>query len=58
MRSIRASAAPVEVRQLGRVGYDEAWQIQRELHPVRKGLAILSLVLFVLLFMPTPMSTY
>jgi lipoyl(octanoyl) transferase len=31
MRSIRASAAPVEVRQLGRVGYDEAWQIQREL---------------------------
>ena len=31
MRSIRASAEPVEVRQLGRVGYDEAWQIQREL---------------------------
>ena len=29
-----------------------------ELHPVRKALAVLSLVLFVLLFMPTPMSTY
>jgi len=29
-----------------------------ELSPVRKGLAVLSLVLFVLLFMPTPMSTY
>ena len=31
MRSIRASAAPLEVRQLGTVGYDEAWQMQREL---------------------------
>jgi lipoyl(octanoyl) transferase len=31
MRSIRASAAPVDVRQLGMVGYDEAWQLQREL---------------------------
>jgi lipoyl(octanoyl) transferase len=31
MRSIRASAAPVEVRQLGTVDYDQAWQIQREL---------------------------
>jgi membrane-associated protease RseP (regulator of RpoE activity) len=29
-----------------------------ELHPVRKGLAVLSLVLFVLLFMPTPWATY
>jgi membrane-associated protease RseP (regulator of RpoE activity) len=29
-----------------------------ELHPVRKGLAVLSLVLFALLFMPTPWSTY
>ena len=29
-----------------------------ELHPVRKGLAVLSLVLFVLLFMPTPMASY
>lgn len=28
------------------------------LSPVRKGLAVLSLVLFVLLFMPTPMSAY
>jgi lipoyl(octanoyl) transferase len=31
MRSIRASTAPLEVRQLGTVGYDEAWQMQREL---------------------------
>jgi len=29
-----------------------------ELHPVRKGLAVLSLVLFVLLFMPTPYTFY
>jgi membrane-associated protease RseP (regulator of RpoE activity) len=29
-----------------------------ELSPVRKGLAVLSLVLFVLLFMPTPWSSY
>jgi membrane-associated protease RseP (regulator of RpoE activity) len=29
-----------------------------ELHPVRKGLAVLSLVLFALLFMPTPWATY
>ena len=29
-----------------------------ELHPVRKGLAVLSLVMFALLFMPTPMSSY
>jgi membrane-associated protease RseP (regulator of RpoE activity) len=29
-----------------------------ELHPVRKVLAVLSLVLFALLFMPTPWSTY
>jgi lipoyl(octanoyl) transferase len=31
MRSIRATAAPLEVRQLGTVGYEEAWQMQREL---------------------------
>src|SRR4029077_19869497 len=31
MRSIRASAAPLEVRQLNTIGYDEAWQMQREL---------------------------
>jgi lipoyl(octanoyl) transferase len=31
MRSIRASATPLEVRQLGTVGYEEAWQMQREL---------------------------
>jgi lipoyl(octanoyl) transferase len=31
MRSIRASAAPLEVLQLGTVGYDEAWQMQRGL---------------------------
>ena len=35
MRSIRASAAPIEVRQLGTVGYDEAWQLQRELVEAR-----------------------
>jgi membrane-associated protease RseP (regulator of RpoE activity) len=29
-----------------------------ELHPVRKALAVLSLVLFVLLFMPTPWAEY
>ena len=29
-----------------------------ELSPVRKGLAVLSLVMFALLFMPTPWSTY
>jgi membrane-associated protease RseP (regulator of RpoE activity) len=29
-----------------------------ELSPVRKGVAVLSLVLFVLLFMPTPWATY
>jgi membrane-associated protease RseP (regulator of RpoE activity) len=29
-----------------------------ELSPVRKGIALLSLVLFVLLFMPTPMAQY
>src|ERR1700732_1153345 len=31
MRSIRTSAAPLEIRQLGTVAYDEAWQMQREL---------------------------
>jgi lipoyl(octanoyl) transferase len=31
MRSTRASAVPLEVRQLGTVGYEEAWQMQREL---------------------------
>src|SRR6516165_11919658 len=35
MRSIRGSAAPVEVRHLGTVGYDEAWQLQRELADAR-----------------------
>lgn len=35
MRSIRAGAAPIEVRQLGTVGYDEAWQLQRELVAAR-----------------------
>ncbi len=29
-----------------------------DLHPVRKGLAVLSLVLFALLFMPTPLASY
>ena len=35
MRSIRAGTAPIEVRQLGIVGYDEAWQLQRELVAAR-----------------------
>lgn len=35
MRSIRAGTAPIEVRQLGTVGYDEAWQLQRELVAAR-----------------------
>ena len=35
MRSIRASTAPIEVRQLGTVGYDEAWELQRELVAAR-----------------------
>jgi lipoyl(octanoyl) transferase len=35
MRSIRASAAPIEVRQLGTLGYGEAWQLQRELVDAR-----------------------
>lgn len=36
-RSIRSSAAPIDVRQLGALGYKEAWQLQREL--VDAGLA-------------------
>jgi lipoyl(octanoyl) transferase len=35
MRSIRAGTAPIEVRQLGTVGYDEAWELQRELVAAR-----------------------
>src|ERR1700758_5346085 len=35
MRSTRSSAAPIEVRQLGTVGYDEAWQLQRGLVDAR-----------------------
>ena|ERR1700758_2190888 len=35
MRSIRASAAPIDVRQLGVLGYGEAWQLQRELVDAR-----------------------
>src|ERR1700758_3467823 len=35
MRSIRASAAPIDVRQLGTLGYDEAWQLQRDLVDAR-----------------------
>jgi lipoyl(octanoyl) transferase len=35
MDSIRASGAPIEVRQLGTVGYDEAWQLQRDLVAAR-----------------------
>jgi len=35
MGSIRAGSAPIEVRQLGAVGYDEAWQLQRDLVAAR-----------------------
>ena len=35
MRSLRKAANPIEVRQLGTVGYDEAWQLQRELVAAR-----------------------
>ncbi len=35
MRSIRAGTAPIQVQQLGTVGYDEAWQLQRELVDAR-----------------------
>ena len=35
MRSIRASAAPIEVRQLGTVEYRAAWQLQRDLADAR-----------------------
>jgi len=35
MRLIRASAAPIVVRQLGVLGYSEAWQLQRELVDAR-----------------------
>jgi lipoyl(octanoyl) transferase len=35
MRSIRASNAPIDVRQLRVLGYGEAWQLQRELVDAR-----------------------
>lgn len=35
MSSIRSSAAPIDVRQLGTVDYAEAWQLQRELADAR-----------------------
>src|SRR6516225_12060073 len=35
MRSIRACAAPIDVRQLGTLGYAEAWQLQRDLVDAR-----------------------
>lgn len=34
-RSARSSSAPVRVRELGRVGYQRAWALQRELAAVR-----------------------
>lgn len=37
MRSIRASTASVDVRQLGTLGYNEAWKLQRELVDARVG---------------------
>jgi lipoyl(octanoyl) transferase len=33
--SIRSATAPVEVRRLGTIGYDEAWQLQREIADTR-----------------------
>jgi len=33
--SIRSSAAPIEVRQLGAIDYREAWQLQRDLADAR-----------------------
>ena len=35
MRSVRAGTTPIEVRQLGTVGYGKAWQLQRELVDAR-----------------------
>ncbi|MGB3331982.1 MAG: lipoyl(octanoyl) transferase LipB [Mycobacterium sp.] len=35
MVSIRSSAKPIEVRQLGTVDYDAAWQLQRDLAEAR-----------------------
>src|SRR6201998_629787 len=35
MRSVRACAAPIDVRQLGTLGYADAWQLQRELVDAR-----------------------
>jgi len=37
MVSIRSSAAPIDVRQLGTVDYGDAWQLQRELAEARAG---------------------
>lgn len=37
MVSIRSSAAPIEVRQLGTVDYSDAWQLQRELADARSA---------------------
>ncbi|WP_046301454.1 MULTISPECIES: lipoyl(octanoyl) transferase LipB [unclassified Mycobacterium] len=37
MVSIRSSAAPIEVRQLGTVDYGEAWRLQRELADARSA---------------------
>jgi lipoyl(octanoyl) transferase len=35
--SIRSSTAPIDVRQLGTLDYDTAWQLQRELADTRVG---------------------
>ncbi len=35
MGSVRSSAAPIEVRRLGTVDYQEAWRLQRELADAR-----------------------
>src|SRR6201998_1420853 len=35
MRSVRACAAPIDVRQLGTLGYADAWQLQRDLADAR-----------------------
>lgn len=33
--SIRSTSTPIDVRRLGTVGYDEAWQLQREMAQAR-----------------------
>jgi lipoyl(octanoyl) transferase len=45
MHSIRAATAPIDVRQLGRVDYVEAWQLQQRLVDARVAGSIDTLLL-------------